>query len=180
MTSFFNYHEYISSNDRAQTHHPNIYVEYGQSDTKLRRCVRVPRDYSVVGDEYPYFSTHFVGEEPGAYPSEEGPTYDSRSPLKDIISYQEYNDIVGTINGYMKRAFSPWQKCQFIETVLSFLTLWIFERLFASNNERVLAQLDEYIDQLNSKNADRFILINPRKNGFLSLDFLVMVGEPNI
>lgn len=142
--------------------------------------MRVPRDYSVVGDEYPYFSTHFIGEEPGAYPNEEGPNYYSKSPLKDIISHQEYNDIIGTINDYMRRAFSPWQKRQLVETVISFLTLWIFERLFASNNQRVMAELDEYVDQLNHKNAGRFILVNPRKNGFLSLDFLVMVDESSL
>ncbi|KAG5366582.1 Ras modification protein [Yarrowia sp. B02] len=176
MTSFFNYHEYISTNDTVQTHHPNVYVEHAQND-KIRRSVRVPRDYSAVGDEYPYFSTHFVGEEPGAYPNEEGPNFNSRSPLKDVISYQEYNEIIASVNDYMRRAFSPWQKRQFVETVLSFLTFWIFERLFTSNNQRIMAQLDEYVDKLNQKNAGRFILINPRKNGFLSLDFLVDVSN---
>lgn len=173
MTSFFNYHEYLNAEDKVQTDHPNIYVEHKNESMVPQRCVRIPRDYSVVGDEYPYFSMHFIGEEPGAYPNEEGAHLTSRSPLKDILTHQQYTDIVSTVNDHMRRAFSPFQKRQFVETVLSFLTLWLFERLIVTTNQRVIRELDAYIERLNADNFGRFVLVNPRKGGFLSLDFLV-------
>ena len=131
---FFNYHEfsitdYADIGQEAQehdedlalciTHFPNTYAPPNSVRFTSTRIVRIPRRFEE-SLEFPTFSTLLPGHEPAALVAAEGDLsfiphgyfqnqlfgLSSVSPLSMHLSDEEFQEIVSTINDYLRRGYN--------------------------------------------------------------------------
>ncbi|EGV64134.1 ras modification protein erf4 [Yamadazyma tenuis] len=199
---FFNYHEYLvndyvpvsqSVNPKHQaivvTNFPNIYAALGSTMYKHTRIVRIPRTFDTVDnpDLVPQFSTLELGKEPAAIIKHEETHFEvagsangsafgatSLTVLSNLVAPAELVDIVSTINTHLYAAFDPYGYANAIESVVDILTATLYSKVFNGrlHTKRHLQKLHAYIDHVNETH-DTFHVIQPRLNGYSSLDIRV-------
>lgn len=196
---FFNVHEYLEGDESlCVTHFPNNHFRHKQDIYAATRIVRVPRIYDTnpLSDSIPQFSTYIPGTEPAALnPSGErsfnisgvsrGDNFgkSSWSPLvPSLIPDDTFVQIVEKVNEYIYSAMSPydWRNC--IRSFADILTGGIYSKTLGrivgpSFFERMMSELENYIDHLNSTILERIEvrLISPKASAFLSVSSLFSV-----
>lgn len=187
---FYNYHEYVAESSGPGcgkvlvTDFPNPYVSERSQQYKTTRIVRVPRAYHKYDDgvKYdrsgviPHFSEFFPGAEPGAIESletdEHGAVYvmSSKSRLAELMSVEEYCEIVKTINRIVYEAYNPWRPYNVLYNVCGFVTGWLSEFVLAPPEAAGLKKLEDYVREVNLNLYPRGLkVVNPYESGFLSV-----------
>lgn len=200
---FFNYHEfgeryYADVNSQYQlkehdedhalcmTHFPNVYVARGSPEFETTRIVRVPRRFEDTLD-CPCFSTVIPGMEPGAITGE--PVfqplgvfdedcqlfgYSSASPLTQLLSVEEFQEMVITINGFLRDAFYIYSWFNLVDISLEVLSLGLWRLVSKYIWRHPLLYLEDYVQQINQQGLKEkgLKIISPRKSGYLSVCFM--------
>lgn len=198
---FFNYHEfgesYYADLDTPQdlkehdddhglciTHFPNVYVAADSPDFQTTRIVRIPRRFETTLN-CPYISTVLPGVEPGAilgdpnfhphgYFDDDSQLfgYSSVSPLSGLLSQQQFEDIVCTINNYLKSAFYIYSWFNLVDFFLELVSLGLWRLVSKFFIRHPLLKLEDYVKQVNERQElqERGVkIISPRRSGYLSV-----------
>lgn len=204
---FFNYHEFgekyyadikapyelrehDDNHGLCMTHFPNVYVAKGSSEFENTRIVRVPRRFDDTLS-YPCFSTVLPGMEPGAiagYPTfrplgifdEDSQLfgYSSASPLAQLLTIQEFQEIVVTVNNYLQDAFYVYSWFNLIDLLLEILSFGLWYIISKCVWSHPLLKLEDYVQQVNQHQGLKekgVKIISPRKSGYLSVCVYVQV-----
>ncbi|SCU97340.1 LAME_0F19350g1_1 [Lachancea meyersii CBS 8951] len=198
---FFNYHEfsvtrYIDIGDTQETEHtddqalcithfPNVYCALGSLQFRETRLVRIPRRFEFHVD-IPEFSTQLPGQEPAALVNSatnkrfvargiyQGQVYglSSVSPLSGHLSDAEFQEIVETVNAFLRQAYTCTSKQNFVNAVLDTLTFHLWNVMAIRMFKSPLLALEDYVRVLNASPwfyERKLRLISPRRSGYLSV-----------
>ncbi|CCK67837.1 Shr5p KNAG_0A01480 [Huiozyma naganishii CBS 8797] len=184
--------EHSESQSITITHFPNPYCAIDSLEFQTTRVVRIPRRFETTL-EYPCFSTMLPGNEPaaivdatdgkefvphGVYDDGQLFGYSSVSPLSLYFTQEEFEVIVTQVNRYIAKSFRASSPYNVFDIAVGILTLGLWSLLSHWHELQPvsLKKLDRYILHLNSStkfSSQGISIINPKRSGFLSLDFQV-------
>lgn len=197
---FFNYHEFVLTYYRSNenepdnehdalnglcvTHFANIYVPKGSRKYEETRIVRIPRRFDTVVHT-PYFSSALPGGEPAAITDNNGFFFvpcgiynnqwfgkSSVSPLSNLISQEEWSEVISGINSCLKVAYDASEYRNVTTLILDFFTLNLWSSVERRLFKHPLQRLEEHIESLNESEllkTKNIKIISPRKSSYLSV-----------
>ena len=175
------------------THFPNVYTPQTSQLFRSTRIIRVPCRFEQ-NVYHPCFSECMPGMEPAAILSGDNgkdETYtfiprgiyddeifgiSSVSPLSQYLTPNQFQTIMHEVNALIEQEFkiNSWENI--INLFFGILTLGIWSWIINIWERHTRNKLDLHIEQLNQSQLlanNRIKIINPRRSGFLSLDFQI-------
>ena len=138
--------------------HPNPHCSPTSPEYEATRVIRVKRDWLAAGDLYPQYAN--------LYPE----------ILEPLVSDSEFRLAIANINSILKRTHSPYTSRAWVDSLLGAFTGYIWEDLGWTGAKKGEKELERFIEQWNAereKEGREVKLIQLRKTGFMSLDFVV-------
>lgn len=138
--------------------HPNPHCAPDSEEARNTRVIRVRRDWLAAGDLYPQYAN--------LYPE----------ILDFHVSDEDFRFLISNINARVKDAFDPSSTRAWIDSAMGLVTGYIWDDLGLTGAKRGVKALEAFVESWNAeKRAKRkeVVLIQPRKTGFMTLDFVV-------
>lgn len=120
--------------------------------------IRVKRDWLVAGDLYPQYTN--------LYPE----------ILDPLVSDGEFRDLIASINAILHRMLSPYTTRAWIDSLLGAATGYVWDDLGLTGAKSGEKELEMFINKWNQdkeRSGEEVKLIQLRRTGFMSLDFVV-------
>lgn len=151
--------------------HPNCHVPLSSPLFPTTRLIRVPRDWLIAGDLAPTFSN--------TYPE----------ILEPWVSEQDFRELVQGVNQRLTQAFSPFTRRVWLDSLLGFLTGWLWDDFGMTGIKRDCAQVEAFIERWNASRGtlktsekatdEHLVKCAPlRRTGYLSLD--IQIPDPHV
>lgn len=138
--------------------HPNPHCAPASAESKTTRVIRVRRDWLQAGDLYPQYAN--------LYPE----------ILDPFVSDDDFRFLVSNINARVKTAFDPYSTRAWIDAMMGFVTGFVWDDLGLTGSKRGVKGLEAFVEQWNreqGKQGRGVVLIQPRRTGFMTLDFVI-------
>lgn len=138
--------------------HPNPHCAPDSQEARDTRVIRVRRDWLSVGDVYPQYAN--------LYPE----------ILDFHVSDEDFRFLISSINSRVKAAFDPFTTRAWVDAAMGLVTGFMWDDLGMTGSKQGVKQLEAFVDRWNAekKKAGREVtLIQPRRTGFMTLDFVV-------
>lgn len=118
--------------------HQNPHVPAGSPLAAATRIIRIPRDYTIVGDLAPTFSNIFP------------------ETLSPWVSEQDFRSIADRINTRLIEAYDPFTWRAALELLLGLLTGWLWDDLVGGKGQRGAMAVEAMIRDWNAaRTAER-------------------------
>ncbi|KIW09622.1 uncharacterized protein PV09_00489 [Verruconis gallopava] len=142
--------------------HLNPHVPVNSPLYQSTRIIRIKRDWMQVGDLAPTFSN--------LYPE----------VLDPNISEDQFRRIIEYINKELIEAFNPYSARNFVDTILSVATFWLWEDMGFVAIKHRLEKLEKWIADWNRDVGmkEGVSIIPLRRTGYLTLD--IQIPDPQI
>ncbi|CAK3939168.1 Hypothetical predicted protein [Lecanosticta acicola] len=138
--------------------HPNPHCSPKSVEFEATRVIRVKRDWLAAGDLYPQYAN--------LYPE----------ILEPLVSDSEFRLVIANINSMLKRTHSPYTSRAWIDSLLGAFTGYVWEDLGWTGAKKGEEELEQFIDNWNAereKEGRDVRIVQPKRTGFISLDFVV-------
>jgi hypothetical protein len=138
--------------------HPNPHCAPDTAEADATRVIRIKRDYLIAGDLFPQFAN--------LYPE----------ILDPLVTDSEFRELVVAVNAVMQHAFSPYTARAWVDAILGVVTGYAWDDLGftgAKRGEKELESLVDWWNQGRDKEGREVQLVQPRRTGYMSLDFVV-------
>ncbi|KAF2159884.1 hypothetical protein M409DRAFT_70769 [Zasmidium cellare ATCC 36951] len=138
--------------------HPNPHCSPNGAEHAATRVIRVKRDWLVAGDLYPQYAN--------LYPE----------ILDPLVSDGEFRDLIASINAILHRMLSPYTTRAWIDSLLGAATGYVWDDLGLTGAKSGEKELEMFINKWNQdkeRSGEEVKLIQLRRTGFMSLDFVV-------
>ncbi|QIW99528.1 hypothetical protein AMS68_005046 [Peltaster fructicola] len=138
--------------------HVNPHCLPDSEEYRNTRVIRVKRDWLVSGDLYPQYQN--------LYPD----------ILDPLVSDTDFRFLITNLNTRLETIFNPWAVSAWVDAILGVLTGFLWDDFGLTSTKRGIKDLESFIERWNRQKAGEsqdVRLIQLRRTGFMSLDFIV-------
>ena len=143
--------------------HPNPHCAPDSEDAHNTRVIRVRRDWLQAGDLYPQYAN--------LYPE----------ILDPLVSDEDFRWLIANINARLSETFDPYSTRAAVDAALGAVTGYMWDTLGMTGAKKGMRALETFVEKWNAEKARQekeVTLVQLRKTGFMSLDFVV--PDPHI
>ncbi|KAK6394389.1 hypothetical protein LTR65_001723 [Meristemomyces frigidus] len=138
--------------------HPNPHCLPASAEHATTRVIRVRRDWLQSGDLYPQYAN--------VYPE----------ILDPLVTDDDFRFLVSNINARLKAAFDPFSTRAWVDTWMGVMTGFLWDDFGMTGAKRAEKGLEQFLEHWNrgkEKEGREVRVVQPRRTGFMSLDFVV-------
>ncbi|KAK5119988.1 hypothetical protein LTR85_007064 [Meristemomyces frigidus] len=138
--------------------HPNPHCLPNSAEYQTTRVIRVRRDWLASGDLYPQYAN--------LYPE----------ILDPLVSDDDFRFLISNINARLRAAFDPFSTRAWVDAAMGVVTGFLWDDFGLTGAKRAEKGLERFLERWNKGREEEgreVRVVQPRRTGFMSLDFVV-------